>query len=130
MTTNTLELAAPLRCGSRWPIMALLQNRIRIPRETSTLTRSPMKSAAANGPMIEEWEKVFRGMTLVCEDAPFTAGAGEGRGRLLSRNSVRGNLVFVVRHASEGSALSRLPIEVLDRIGQIVHYSVCATGFA
>jgi hypothetical protein len=122
--SDIFELAAPLRRESRWLVMPIVKYRIRMPRRT----RDANLLAAANGPMIELWEKLLLGMTLVRENAALTAGAGEGRGRSFHSNSVRGNLVFVVRYAPEGSALSRLPIEVLDHIDHIIYQLVCATG--
>jgi hypothetical protein len=120
---KTPELAARLPRESRWPVMPFVEHRKRMPPGT----KGPNRLAASNGPMIEVWEKLFLGMTLVGEDAALTIGAGEGSRRSFYRHGLRGNLVFVVRHAPEGSALSRLPIEILDQIDQMVYHSVCGT---
>jgi hypothetical protein len=64
----------------------------------------------------------YQWLTISSSQRPY-----EGSRRSFYRQGLRGNLVFVVRHAPEGSALSRLPIEILDQIDQMVYHSVCAT---
>jgi hypothetical protein len=86
-------------------------------------TAGAKRKQPANGPPIEEWESALIGRTRVKREAAFTTGS-EMTSRSVSRQSVRGNLIFVCRHAEPKSSLSRIPVELIDRIEQILHDSV------
>ena len=107
------------RRDERFPVMPAHKDMLPQPKDPRPSARE--RNRPVNGPSIDEWEAALVGRLRIKEEAAYTRGSEEEKS--LSVKGVRGVLLFCVKNA-EG-ALSRIPVEVVEMIEQILHDTVC-----
>lgn len=109
------------RVDDRWPVMPNDKDTIDQPTKPHRPSARE-KNRPVNGPAIDEWEAALVGRQMIKPNAAYTISHHEAD-EFPSVASVRGALLFCINHAD--GALARIPVEIVRRIEQILHETVC-----